>query len=199
MFRRNGGRVAAIGRHHLGVDAVRPDNVAGGESIARHIVDLGHRRIAIATGSPALTTVADRLQGIHRVLDEHEIEAQHRPVIEVPFTLRGGRAAGERILDEHPEVTAILALNDAMAIGLLSALRAQQVDVPGRISVAGFDDVAVASSLAPSLTTVRIPMAEFGRRALELATSEPSGRTRQRRTDHELIVRDSTATPRPRD
>ncbi len=196
MFRRNGGRAAAIGRHHLGVDSVRPDNVAGGESIARHLVELGHRRIAIASGSPELTTVADRLQGICRVLDAHGIEPRDRPIVEVEFTLEGGRAAAGRIIDEHPDVTAVIALNDAMAIGVLSVLRANSLEVPRHLSVAGFGDVAVASSVAPSLTTVRIPITEFGRSALELAISAPSVRPRQRKTSHELVVRDSTAPPR---
>src|SRR3990170_133431 len=62
-FRRSGGRVAMIGRHHVGVDAVLPDNVAGGRSIAEHVLTLGHRRVAVASGSRALTTVTDRLTG----------------------------------------------------------------------------------------------------------------------------------------
>lgn len=191
----NGGRVAAIGRHHLGVDAIRPDNVAGGETIARHIVDLGHRRIAIASGSTELTTVADRLTGITRVLAQHGIEDDERPILEVDFTDHGGRLAAQQILDQHPHITAIAALNDAMAIGVLSALRCRSVSVPHQISVVGFDDVAVSSSLAPSLTTIKLPMAEMGERALELALSEPATRTRQRKTSHELVVRDSTAPP----
>lgn len=193
----SGGRVAAIGRHHLGVDAIRPDNVAGGETIARHLVDLGHRKIAIAAGSTGLSTVADRIVGITHVLAEYGIAQDDRPIVEVEFTDSGGRLATQQILEQHPHVTAIAALNDAMAIGVLSELRARGISVPNEMSVAGFDDVAVASSLAPSLTTIRLPMSEMGRRALELAVSEPAARVRQRKTSHELVARDSTSTPRP--
>ena len=91
----------------------------------------------------------------------------------------------------------MIALNDAMAIGVLSALRARGVDVPGQISVAGFDDVAVAEDLAPSLTTVRLPMAEMGEMALTMALRPPSSRPRRKLTGHTLVVRDSTG-PVPR-
>jgi LacI family transcriptional regulator len=75
---------------------------------------------------------------------------------------------------------------------VLSVLRARGVAVPGQMSVAGIDDVAVAADLAPSLTTVRLPMTEMGAMALTMALKPPSTRRRRRNTGHELIVRDST-------
>jgi LacI family transcriptional regulator len=83
-----------------------------------------------------------------------------------------------------------------MAIGVLSTLRAHGVSVPDQLSVTGFDDVAVAADLAPSLTTVRLPMAEMGRLALTLALKPRSSRFRRKSTGHELVVRDSTG-PHP--
>lgn len=194
-YQESGGRVAVIGRHHLGVDAVVPENVAGGRSVARHVLDLGHRRIAVVTGSRGLTTVADRLAGVAEAFEEVGLDLDDVPVIEGAFTRDGGREAAERVLAEHPEVTAVLAMNDDMAIGVLSALRARAVSVPGRMSVAGFDDVAVAQDLAPSLTTVRLPMIEMGEQLLELAMREPATRPRRRSASAELVVRDSTAPP----
>ncbi|MGW0653601.1 substrate-binding domain-containing protein, partial [Streptomyces umbrinus] len=108
------------------------------------------------------------------------------------FTRDGGRDAAERILRDHPDTTAIVALNDAMAIGVLSALRAHRVPVPHRMSVAGFDDVSFAADLAPGLTTVRLPLAEMGRQALSMALRPPASRPRRKSTGHELVVRDST-------
>ena len=75
---------------------------------------------------------------------------------------------------------------------MLSALRARRIAVPDRISVVGFDDVSVAADLAPSLTTVRLPMTGVGRMALEPALKRRSARPRRRPTGHRLIVRDST-------
>ena len=154
------------------------------------------RRIAVASGARELTTIADRLAGVEEALAAEGVDFASVPVVEEEFTRAGGRRAAERILDEHPDVTAILALNDDMAIGALSTLRARGLSVPEQMSVAGFDDVAVAQDLAPSLTTVRLPMAEMGEQALLLALKEPSARPRRRHAGSELVVRDSTAPPR---
>lgn len=194
-FRDSGGRVAVIGRHHLGVDAVVPDNVKGGRAIAEHVLDLGHRKVAVATGSRDLTTIADRLAGVAEAFEEAGLDLDDVPVIEAEFTRDGGKEAAERILADHPDVTAMLAMNDDMAIGILSALRSREIAVPDRMSVSGFDDVAVAQDLSPSLTTVRLPMVEMGELALELALKEPGSRPRRRSAAHELVVRDSTAPP----
>ncbi|TDD72605.1 LacI family transcriptional regulator [Jiangella aurantiaca] len=194
-YRAAGGRVAVIGRHHLGVDAVLPENAAGGRAIAEHLLALGHRRLAIATGSRALTTIADRISGVAEAFGAAGLDFTTVPQVEAEFTRAGGKEAAETILAEHPGVTAVLALNDDMAIGILSVFRSHGIAVPGRISVAGFDDVAVAQDLAPSLTTVRLPMTEMGALALELALKEPAARPRRRVAGHELVVRDSTAPP----
>ncbi len=191
-YRRTGGRVAVIGRHSLGVDAVLPDNEAGGRALGEHLLGLGHRRIAVAAGTAGLTTVVDRQAGVLAALAAYGISAVDVPVVHTDFTRDGGKAAAERILRDHPATTAIIALNDAMAIGALSALRSRGIAVPERMSVVGFDDVSVAADLAPSLTTVRLPMTTMGRMALELALKPAAARPRRRATGHELMVRDST-------
>jgi LacI family transcriptional regulator len=196
-FQNHRGRVAVIGRHALGVDAVLPDNEAGGRALAEHLLDLGHRRIAVAAGTAGLTTVVDRLAGVSSALQQHGLSLDDLPVVHSDFTRDGGRLAAEQILRDHQETTAIIALNDAMAIGVLSTLRAHRVAVPDRMSVVGFDDVAVAADLAPSLTTIRLPMTEMGRMALTLALKPPAARPRRRSTGHALVVRDSTG-PVPR-
>lgn len=194
-YRAQGGRVAVIGRHHLGADAVLPDNVGGGRSATEHVLGLGHTRIAFAAGSRELTTVADRLAGAEQALAAAGQDLDRVPIVEAAFTREGGKQAAHRIMDEHPDVTAVVALNDDMAIGILSALRSRGVRVPDDVSVVGFDDIDVAGDLAPSLTTIRLPMVEMGETALSLALLAPATRPRRRPTDHELVVRDSTAPP----
>jgi LacI family transcriptional regulator len=191
-FQDSGGRVAVIGRHFVSADAVLPANEAGGRVIAEHVLSLGHRRIAVAAGPEILTTVADRLAGVASALERDGLSLAGLPIVQTDFTRDGGRDAAERILREHPRTTAIIALNDAMAMGVLSTLRSHGVIVPDRMSVAGFDDVSVAADLAPSLTTVRLPMAEMGQLALTMALKPRSSRPRRKSTGHELIVRDST-------
>lgn len=194
-YRAAGGRVAVVGRHHHGVDAVLPENVPGGRAIAAHLLGLGHRRMAIVSGWRGLTTIADRLTGAEEAYAAAGLDFVTVPVIEAQFTREGGKAAAQRILAEHPGVTAVLALNDDMAIGVLSVLRSRGISVPERMSVSGFDDVSVAEDLSPSLTTVRLPMVAMGEQALEFALRDATTRPRRRVASHELIVRDSTAPP----
>lgn len=196
LYRAGGGRVAVIGRHHLGADAVLPDNVGAGRSLVRHVLDLGHRELAFVAGSRALTTVADRLAGAAEALAEHGLDLDRLPVLEAEFTRAGGKEAARRVLAEHPRTTAVVALNDDMAIGVLSVLRAEGIAVPRDMSVVGFDDIDVAEDLSPSLTTVRLPMVGLGEMALSLALKPSATRPRRRTTEHELVVRDSTAEPR---
>ncbi|MDI6101469.1 LacI family DNA-binding transcriptional regulator [Actinoplanes sp. NEAU-A12] len=191
-YQRGGGRVAVIGRHALDADAVLPDNVAGGHALGSHLAELGHRRIAVAAGAAVLNTVADRLAGVAAALRRHGLSPDDVPVVHADFVREGGRLAADRILRDHPDTTAIIALNDAMAMGVLATLRERGIGVPSRMSVAGFDDVSVAADLAPSLTTVRLPMTDMGRTALELALKSAGSRPRRRPTGHRLIVRDST-------
>lgn len=192
----SGGRVAVIGRHHLRADTVQPDNTDGGRQIAEHVLGLGHRRLAILSGSRGLTTVADRLAGVHDAMRAAGVEPDGVPVIEEEFTRDGGRVGAIRILAEHPDTTAIVAINDDMAIGCLSELRRARASVPDRMTVTGFDDVAVAGDLAPGLTTIRLPMTDMGARALALALKEPGKRPRKVRVRAELVVRGSSGPAR---
>lgn len=194
-FRRAGGRVSVVGRHHLVADSVRPDNQGGATAVTEHLLGLGHRRLVVVSGSRRLTTVADRLAGVEDACVLAGVDFASVPVLEAPFTRDGGREAAERMLAEHPDATAVLALNDDMAVGVLSVLRRHGISVPEQISVSGFDDVAVAEDLAPSLTTVRLPMAEMGELALRMALKEPGSRPRRRTVASELVIRDSTAKP----
>jgi LacI family transcriptional regulator len=195
-FRAAGGRVALIGRHGIPVDAVLPDNEAGGSTAARHLFDLGHRRIAVVAGPANLSTVADRLGGVMDEVRAHGLDPGGLVVEHDAFSRDGGVAATRRVVAQHPETTAVLALTDVMAMGALAVLRESGRDVPTNISVMGFDDVTVAADLAPALTTIRLPMVEMGAIALDLTLRPPAARPRRRRTGHELVVRDSTAPPR---
>ena len=192
----SGGRVAVIGRHHLRADTVLPDNTDGGRMITEHVLGLGHRRLAILSGSLGLTTVADRLHGVHEAMRTAGVDPDVVPVVEDEFTRDGGRAGAIRILEEHPQTTAVVALNDDMAIGCLSELRRARIAVPGRMTVTGFDDVAVAGDLAPGLTTIRLPMSDMGAQALALALKEPTDRPRKQRVRAELVVRGSSGPVR---
>lgn len=185
-----GGRAAVIGRHHLPVDAVLPDNHGAGVSVGMHLAELGHRRIGVVAGPAGLSTVADRLAGLREGLRSSDVELT---IVSHEFTREGGIAGANELLDS--EVTAIVGLNDAMAIGILSELRRHGIRVPEDLSVVGFDDVAVAADVAPALTTARIPMLEMGRHAVSLILRPASDEPRTITTTHELIVRRSSGPP----
>ena len=185
-----GGRAAVIGRHYLPVDAVLPDNHGAGASIGRHLAGLGHRRIGVVAGPLDLNTVADRIAGLRAGTADVGAELT---IVSQSFTREGGMAGARELLGRG--LTAIVGLNDAMAIGILSELRQHAIRVPEDLSVVGFDDIAVAGDVAPSLTTARIPMFEMGQHAVSLILRPSSDEARTITTTHELIVRDSSGPP----
>lgn len=189
-FTAGGGRVAVIGRHHLPVDSVLPDNHRAGVSIGRYLADLGHRRIGVVAGPTELNTVVDRIAGLRKGTADAGVELT---VVSKSFTRDGGIAGARELLDR--DITAIVGLNDAMAIGILSELRQHGIRVPEDLSVVGFDDIAVAADVAPALTTARIPMFEMGMHAVALTLRPAGDEPRTIQTNHELIVRRSSGQP----
>ncbi len=193
-FQSTGGKVAMIGRHRAPLDAVVPGNRAGGRAIGEHVATLGHRTVGIAAGPEGLASAQDRLAGVTEAL-----RAQETPVNVIiehsAFTHAGGASATEALLRRRPDLTAIVALNDSMAAGVIKALRNAGRSIPGEVTVTGFDDVQVAGDLGPGLTTYRLPLREMGAAAVELALKEPTTRPRRRQVTGELIVRRSSAPP----
>jgi len=192
-FESAGGRAALIGRHYAPGDSVMPDNVGGAKSMARALAELGHRRIGVITGPPRLTTTYDRLSGFRMGLEEGGHELPGHAVVNGDFTRDSGERAAEALFAVQPDLTAIFALNDVMAIGALSWLRRHGIRVPEDVSVAGFDDIPISRDLVPSLSTVRVPMAEMGARALDLALRPRSSCLRTEHMATELVLRESTA------
>jgi LacI family transcriptional regulator len=191
-----GGRVALIGRHHFPGDAVMPDNVGGARELARALLGLGHRRIGVITGPPLLTTTRDRLAGFGGALEEAGVHLPEARIAPSDFTRESGAAAAARLLDQAPDLTAIFGMNDAVAVGVLHELRARGRRVPEDVSVAGFDDMPVAADVTPTLSTVHVPMAELGSRAMTLALDERAGsELRVIHVPAKVVLRDSTTPP----
>jgi LacI family transcriptional regulator len=185
-YRVAGGRVAVIGRHSIDADAVLPDNVGAGALVAEHLVSLGHTRVAVVAGPADLTTVADRLAGVTGGLAP--VAVTHHA-----FSREGGVLGAREVLARAP--SAIVALSDVMALGVLAELRDRGIRVPQDVSVVGFDDITLASELTPALTTARIGMAELGAAALRMTELEPSDAPRTTRAATSLVVRATTAGP----
>ncbi|MGK5682080.1 LacI family DNA-binding transcriptional regulator [Actinoplanes sp. URMC 104] len=186
-FEATGGRIAVIGRHGYRCDTVLPANEEGGYLAAAHLFELGHRFVGVIAGPANLTTTADRLAGMERAAADFGALLH---VKESDFTRDGGEECAEALLVERPDLTAIAALNDSMAVGALATLRRRE----RKLAVIGFDDMPVARDVSPSLTSIRLPLAELGELAMKLALNPPSGNSRPR-TEHvsaDLIRREST-------
>jgi LacI family transcriptional regulator len=198
VYQAAGGRVAVIGRHEYGGDAVVPDNEAGGYLLGAELYASGHRRIGVIAGPQRLTTTTDRLAGLRRAAREYGRQLPVRRVRYADFDRSGGATAAAALLDAEPGLTALVALNDSMAVGALALLRSRGLAVPGQLSLVGFDDMPVASDVTPALTTIRLPLAEMGARAMSLALRQPQrgAGPRVEPVGAELVRRASVGPPR---
>ena len=197
IYERTGGRVAVIGRHEHAGDAIVPANEHGGYLAGDALYRLGHTAIGVIAGPRHLTTTTDRLAGLRRAAREHGRRILTRHIVYADFDRNGGAAAAAELLDGNPGMTAIAALNDSMAIGALACLRTRGVDVPGDVSLIGFDDMPISIDVTPALSTVRLPLVEIGARAMSLALRESDGRRPLvEHAEATLVLRESTQAPR---
>ncbi|MFI6762064.1 LacI family DNA-binding transcriptional regulator, partial [Micromonospora sp. NPDC050417] len=141
-------------------------------------------------GPKHLTTTTDRLTGLRHAARDHGHKLPTRHIAYANFDRDSGATATAHLLDTQPHLTAIAALNDTMAIGALALLRTRGIKVPEQISVTGFDDMPIARDVTPTLTTVRLPLAEMGARAMTLALQTP-GVHQVEQVPAELIRRQS--------
>ena len=194
-FERTGGRIAVIGRHKLAGDAVMPGNEEGGYLAGTELYRLGHTRIGVVAGPKVLTTTTDRLAGLRRAAREFGQTIAPKRVVYANFDRDSGATATDELLDANPGLTAIAALNDAMAVGVLATLRSRDIAVPADMSVIGFDDMPIAQDILPPLTTIRLGMPEMGERAMALALGPPALEPRIEHLPASLVHRASTAAP----
>jgi DNA-binding LacI/PurR family transcriptional regulator len=180
---------ARVGR----IGSVTVDNVDGVWQAAVHLVALGHRRIGYVAGPVTSWANRERLRGLRAATAASMVELVEFDGVLPRF--EGGVASTEQALASG--VTAVVAYNDLVALGLLSGLAARGIDVPGRLSVVGIDDIVAASMVHPALTTVALPGQLTGRAGVELLLqliSEP-GSTARRELPTKLVVRGSTGPP----
>lgn len=138
---------------------------AGAEAAGEEVARQGHRAVGIIHGPPDFASSWVRSDGFRRGLARHGARVDARLVREGGYTFEGGEAAALELLSLADRPTAIFAGNDEMAAGAMAAARRLGLDVPGSLSVVGFDDARLASAVWPPLTTVALPVREIGRRA----------------------------------
>ncbi len=151
-----------------GCSSVSVDNFEGARAVVEHLLQNGHREIAMVRGPAGNVDAEDRFRGYRDALAAAGIEAESRLEIAGAFTETSGFQAGLELLSLKNRPTAVFAANDSMAVGLVSALRSRGLQVPRDLAVVGFDDIVIASYLSPALTTVHVDAYELGLRAVRL-------------------------------
>jgi LacI family transcriptional regulator len=180
------------------VDQVLTNSVRGGYLATRHLVELGHRRIACITGPSQTTPSAERVTGYRQALREEGIEGNGRLVLRGDFQYGGGYRLARQLLTSSDPPTAVFAVSDMMALGVLCAAQEMGLKVPADLSVVGYDDIQLASFTSPPLTTVFQPKYETGVLAATLLLERMRDRElppRRRVLDVRLESRQSCAPP----
>lgn len=184
-------------REYDQIDAVLLDNVQAGYDATKHLIDLGHRRIACICGPDAKTRSHARIRGYEQALIEAGITPDPRLIQPGDWTIQSGQKGARQLFDLPSPPTAIFASNDLMAIGALTFLHERGVAVPEMVSVIGLDNIAMSEFACPPLTTVATPIAEVGQRLWQLLLdriNEKLPPDPQRFTVRgELVIRRSTA------
>lgn len=179
------------------VSFIDVDNVSGAYNAVLHLIRLGYQRIGTITGLSGAAASADRLEGYRKALLERGRNPDQSLITEGDFTEAGGYYAMRQILPAKPD--AVFAASDLMAIGAMRAAREAGLKIPQDVAFVGFDDVPVATYANPQLSTIRQPIAQFGRNAVEILIDlidngiDPARRIIM---DTELIIRESCGASR---
>ena len=174
---------------------VGADDVVGARLATAHLAEMGHRRIGHLAGRPTVSTGLMRRRGYLAELESRGLGSDPALIAESGYTEEGGARAAERLLSLPNRPTALFAVTDMTAIGAYSAARRLGLRIPEDVAIAGYNDIPLASRLEPGLTTVRVPMQEFGAAAARLLIEQiSSGEAPTRRVifNPELVVRGST-------
>jgi LacI family transcriptional regulator len=186
-----------------GTPSIGATNWNGGLTATRHLLGLGHRRIAVIGGPAGILCSRARVDGFRAAMDEAGVPIDTSLISHGPFQVDEGIATGRALLARADRPTAIITGNDLQALGVYQAAREARLHIPEDVSVVGFDDLPVAQWVGPPLTTIRQPLVDMAVAAAELVLSMAAGEEpAQSRVElaTELIVRESTAAPsRPTD
>ena len=182
------------------VDAVLTDHQLGGFLATRHLIELGHTRIACIAGPSTITPSAERLTGYRQALEKAGLPYDETLILRGDYHAQSGMEITHTILKMNPRPTAIFALNDLMALGALRAAAEAGYSVPRDLAIIGYDDLELAQFTNPSLSTIAQPKKEIGAQAVNLLVDRITHKSRPPSRlvlAPELIVRRSTKAADP--
>ena len=187
------------------VGGVSIDDYQAAYSMTSHLVALGHQRIGFVAGNPNQSVSVRRLAGFRAAMTAHKLADAPELIVQGLFTYRSGLDAAESLLTLSARPTAIFASNDDMAAAVVAVAHRMGLDVPGDLTVTGFDDTPLATTIWPELTTVRQPIADMAEAAVRLVVRQIGGkregddpRPEQTVMQYALVRRQSDAAPRKR-
>jgi DNA-binding LacI/PurR family transcriptional regulator len=185
------------GEPPAGVPTVGSNNWSGGVAATRHLIGLGHRRIAVISGPADVLCSRARIDGFRSAHEEAGLTADPSLARYGDFYVDGGYEHGKELLTLPQRPTAIFAGSDMQALGVLRAARELGLDVPRDLSVVGYDDLPLAGWIGPALTTVHQPLRDMATTATTMLLDLARGGATLRRIElpTELVVRESTAPP----
>ena len=176
---------------------VETDDLQGSALITRHLLELGHRKIAFLCGPSSAPWAQERLEGYRRALREAQVEIDDRLLFNAGNTIEDGEKAALQILHEGPSITAVQSASDLSAIGAANVFLNQGILIPKDLSVAGFGNILVSEHYRVPLTTVRQPKLRLGVAAMEMMQKLLRGEQPEpRRLPAEIILRASTGPPK---
>jgi LacI family transcriptional regulator len=174
------------------------DNRAAARRLCQHLIELGHRHIAMLAGlRKGNDRAALRVEGVRDALQARGLDFGPERLCERPYTVADGRSALRQLLSAPVRPTAVMCGNDVLAFGALFEAAAMGLRVPQDLSITGFDDLDLAGQMVPPLTTIRVPAAEMGRRAADQLVGVARGETAPQVTELEaaIVLRGSTGAP----
>ena len=172
-------------------------NAAAAAAVANYLLDIGHRRIGMISGpAGGNDRVAARIRGVRAALAARGSDLPARDLVESPFDVKEGGKAFAQLMRQPDPPTAVLCGSDIFALGAVFEARRLGLAVPADVSITGFDDTDLASSVVPALTTLRTPRAEMAELTAHYLLDRLAGhKTASQQLETELIVRDSSAPP----
>ncbi|TVY08470.1 LacI family DNA-binding transcriptional regulator [Paenibacillus cremeus] len=159
----------------LAVDTVMVDDFLGGYQAGSHLIELGHRRIAMIAEDMSEMSSRERVRGCRQAMLDAKVEPDEALIVVGGFAVESGKAAMDRLLEQDHKPTAVFACNDVLAIGAIQSARQHGLQVPKELSVIGFDNTVLATIVDPPLTTIAQPIQDIGRQVVDLLVEEIKG------------------------
>lgn len=179
--------------NHGDISVVKMDDVRAAKEMTEYLISIGHKNIGFVKGHPRHSASALRFQGFREAMRTAEMDINPDWIVEGDFTYKSGVDAGTQLLTHDMRPTAIFACNDDSAAGVMASAARLGLSVPNDLSVAGFDDTTIASSVWPRLTTIRQPVVDMGYKAAKLLLDScDAPDSLNHILPHALIEREST-------